>query len=44
VLATRLKVGLSDTQSTIGDVPLSERFYSGGEGSVRGYGCGESAL
>jgi outer membrane protein assembly complex protein YaeT len=38
VLATRLKVGLSDTQSTIGDVPLSERFYSGGEGSVRGYG------
>jgi outer membrane protein insertion porin family len=38
VLATRLKVGLSDTESTIGDVPLSERFYSGGEGSVRGYG------
>jgi outer membrane protein insertion porin family len=38
VLATRLKVGLSDTQSTMGDVPLSERFYSGGEGSVRGYG------
>jgi outer membrane protein insertion porin family len=38
VLATRLKIGLSDTLSTIGDVPLSERFYSGGEGSVRGYG------
>jgi outer membrane protein assembly complex protein YaeT len=38
VLATRLKVGLSDTLDTIGDVPLSERFYSGGEGSVRGYG------
>ena len=38
VLATRLKVGLSDSFSTIGDVPLSERFYSGGEGSVRGYG------
>jgi outer membrane protein assembly complex protein YaeT len=38
VLATRLKVGLSDTLSKIGDVPLSERFYSGGEGSVRGYG------
>jgi outer membrane protein insertion porin family len=38
VLATRLKMGLSDTLSTIGDVPLSERYYSGGEGSVRGYG------
>ena len=38
VLATRLKIGLSDTLGTIGDVPLSERFYSGGEGSVRGYG------
>src|ERR1700730_9062480 len=39
VLATRLKIGLADTLgSSIGDVPLSERFYSGGEGSVRGYG------
>jgi outer membrane protein insertion porin family len=38
VLATRLKVGLADSLGTIGDVPLSERFYSGGEGSVRGYG------
>jgi outer membrane protein insertion porin family len=38
VLATRLKIGLSDTLGTIGEVPLSERFYSGGEGSVRGYG------
>lgn len=38
VLATRLKLGLSNTLGTIGDVPLSERFYSGGEGSVRGYG------
>jgi outer membrane protein assembly complex protein YaeT len=38
VLATRLKVGLSDTLGKIADVPLSERFYSGGEGSVRGYG------
>lgn len=38
MLAMRLKVGLSDTLGTIGDVPLSERFYSGGEGSVRGYG------
>lgn len=38
VLASRVKIGLSDTTSSIGDVPLSERFYSGGEGSVRGYG------
>ena len=38
VLATRLKVGLSDSLGSVGDVPLSERFYSGGEGSVRGYG------
>src|SRR5260370_36191656 len=38
VLGARLKVGLSDTLSKVGDVPLSERFYSGGEGSVRGYG------
>ena len=38
VLASRVKIGLSDTMSSIGDVPLSERFYSGGEDSVRGYG------
>jgi outer membrane protein insertion porin family len=39
VLATRLKIGLANTLgTTIGDVPMSERFYSGGEGSVRGYG------
>ena len=39
ILATRLKVGLEDTlNGRIDDVPLSERFYSGGEGSVRGYG------
>lgn len=38
VLASRFKMGLADTLGTIGDVPLSERFYSGGEGSVRGYG------
>ncbi len=38
VLATRLKLGLSNTMGGIADVPLSERFYSGGEGSVRGYG------
>ncbi len=38
VLATRLKLGFEHSFSTIGDIPLSERFYSGGEGSVRGYG------
>jgi len=39
ILATRLKVGVEDTlNGQIDDVPLSERFYSGGEGSVRGYG------
>jgi outer membrane protein insertion porin family len=38
VFATRLKIGLSDTLDKVGDVPLSERFYAGGEGSVRGYG------
>jgi outer membrane protein assembly complex protein YaeT len=39
ILATRLKLGLEDTlNGRIDDVPLSERFYSGGEGSVRGYG------
>ncbi|HTT76225.1 MAG TPA: BamA/TamA family outer membrane protein [Candidatus Binataceae bacterium] len=39
ILAMRLKVGLEDTlNGKIGDVPLSERFYSGGPASVRGYG------
>jgi len=39
ILAMRLKAGLEDTlNGRIDDVPLSERFYSGGEGSVRGYG------
>ena len=38
VLATRIKVGLADTFDGVGNIPLSERFYSGGEGSVCGYG------
>jgi outer membrane translocation and assembly module TamA len=38
VLATRVKLGLADTFGPIRNLPLSERFYSGGEGSVRGYG------
>ncbi len=38
VLAGRVSVGLEDALDRISDLPLSERFYSGGEGSVRGYG------
>ncbi|MGH7916182.1 MAG: autotransporter assembly complex protein TamA, partial [Candidatus Binataceae bacterium] len=38
VLASRLKLGLANTLGPHRDIPLSERFYSGGEGSVRGYG------
>jgi outer membrane translocation and assembly module TamA len=38
VLATRLRLGLADTFGPNRDIPLSERFYSGGENSVRGYG------
>jgi outer membrane protein assembly complex protein YaeT len=38
VLATRLEAGLANTFGSVRDIPLSERFYSGGEGSVRGYG------
>jgi outer membrane protein assembly complex protein YaeT len=37
ILATRLEIGLADTFGPARDIPLSERFYSGGEGSVRGY-------
>jgi outer membrane protein assembly complex protein YaeT len=38
VLAGRLKLGFEHSYGSIADIPLSERFYSGGEGSVRGYG------
>jgi outer membrane protein assembly factor BamA len=38
VLAERLKLGFEHSYGSIRDIPLSERFYSGGEGSVRGYG------
>jgi outer membrane protein assembly complex protein YaeT len=38
VLAARLKLGFEHYYGAIDDIPLSERFYSGGEGSVRGYG------
>jgi outer membrane protein assembly complex protein YaeT len=38
VLATRLKVGTGDSFGSKNDYPLFDRFYAGGEGSVRGYG------
>jgi|YelNatPaOPRAMG01_1025707.scaffolds.fasta_scaffold14162_2 outer membrane protein assembly complex protein YaeT len=38
VLATRLKVGLADSLGSKIDYPIFERFFPGGQGSVRGYG------
>ncbi len=38
VLATRLKIGLSEAFGSPRNIPLSERFYAGGDGGVRGYG------
>lgn len=38
IFASRVELGLADTFGPTRDIPLSERFYSGGEGSVRGYG------
>jgi outer membrane protein insertion porin family len=38
VLAGLFKLGFEHSFGSIADIPLSERFYSGGEGSVRGYG------
>lgn len=38
VLAARLKMGLSDFFGSQRNIPLSERFYAGGDGGVRGYG------
>ncbi|MBV8775452.1 MAG: BamA/TamA family outer membrane protein [Deltaproteobacteria bacterium] len=38
VLAGRFKLGFEHSFGPVDDIPLSERFYSGGEGSVRGYG------
>jgi outer membrane protein assembly factor BamA len=38
VLATRLKIGLADAIGGKDRYPLFERFYAGGEKSVRGYG------
>lgn len=38
VLANRLQFAFADALGPIEDLPLSERLYAGGEGSVRGYG------
>ncbi len=38
VFASRLKLGLADAIGSDKNYPLFERFYSGGEKSVRGYG------
>jgi len=38
VLASRLKIGVADAFGARADFPLFERFYAGGEKSVRGYG------
>lgn len=37
ILATRLKLGTGDSLGSKGKYPLFDRFYAGGEGSVRGY-------
>ncbi|HEX7229045.1 MAG TPA: outer membrane protein assembly factor BamA [Candidatus Binatia bacterium] len=37
VFASRLKLGLADSIGPSENLPLFERFYAGGEGSVRGY-------
>lgn len=36
-LATKLKLGIADAIGSIEHYPLFERFYSGGQSSVRGY-------
>ena len=38
VLAGRLKIGLSEAFGSRRNMPLFERFYAGGQKSVRGYG------
>lgn len=38
VLAGRLKIGLAESFGARTNMPLFERFYAGGEKSVRGYG------
>lgn len=38
IFASRLKLGLADSIGSEENLPLFERFYSGGDKSVRGYG------
>ncbi len=38
IFASRLKLGLADALGSNKNLPLFERFYSGGEKSVRGFG------
>jgi len=38
IFASRLKLGLADSIGAEENLPLFERFYSGGDKSVRGYG------
>ena len=38
MFASRLRLGFEDPLGAVGNVPLSERFYAGGEKSVRGFG------
>jgi outer membrane protein assembly complex protein YaeT len=38
VFASRLRLGFADPLGAVENLPLSERFYAGGEKSVRGFG------
>ncbi len=38
IFASRLKLGFAEPSGEVEDLPLSERFYAGGEKSVRGFG------
>ena len=38
VFASRLRLGFADPLGAVKNLPLSERFYAGGEKSVRGFG------
>ncbi len=38
ILAGRLRLGLADSIGRIRNLPLHERFFAGGDASVRGYG------
>ncbi len=38
IIASSLKIGALSTNQTLLDIPLQERFYSGGGNSIRGFG------